>query len=133
MRGDQPLWIPACPTVSPSTRVKLTHLCQSPKVEPSGVGRAGASVRVLEPDDVVEVRRRDLEDVRVLERRHAMHGAGRVAERGSGADDLLLQEGVADGAELELHAPRLDQPRLVLDAVELEAERVPGVDVQELA
>ena len=46
----------------------------------SGYVALGAAVAVVEPDDVVEVRRRDLEDRRVLERGDAMHGAGPVAE-----------------------------------------------------
>ena len=47
---------------------------------PLGRARALAAVAVLEPDDVVEVRCRDLDDERVLDRRHAVHGAGPVAE-----------------------------------------------------
>ena len=38
---------------------------------------AGAAVVVFEPHDVVELRRRDLEDRRVLDRRHAVHRARR--------------------------------------------------------
>ena len=80
----------------------------------SGVGGALAAVAVLEPDDVVELRRRDLEDRRVLERRDPVHGAGPVAERGARADDRLGERLVADGAELDPRAAGLDQPRLVL-------------------
>ena len=46
----------------------------------SGRRRSFAPVPVLEPDDVVEVRRRDLDDERVLDRGHAVHGARAVAE-----------------------------------------------------
>src|SRR3954452_19937742 len=111
MRGDQPLCFPASPTVSSSTTARLTAMCQRwrpcgrswpSRLRGLGGRRALAAVGVLEPDDVVEMRRRDLEDVRVLERRHPVDGAGRVVERVAGADDLLLQHRVADGAELEL-------------------------------
>ena len=42
-------------------------------------GRALAAVGVLEPDDVVEVRRRDLQDRRVLQGRHTVYTAGAYA------------------------------------------------------
>src|SRR5438132_12449690 len=73
-----------------------------------------AAVGVLEPDDVVELRRRNLEDRRVVDRRHAMDRARPEAERRTRCDHLLLQRLLARRAELELGAPRLDEPRLVL-------------------
>src|SRR5262249_1491747 len=52
----------------------------------SGAAGAFASISILEPDDVVELRRRDLEDRRVLERGDAVDGAGAVPEAGAGGD-----------------------------------------------
>src|SRR5688572_21542779 len=79
------------------------------------------------------MRGRDLENCRVLERGDAMDGARAVAERRPAADHLLGQNPLADLAELELRLPRLDEPRLVLLAVELEAERRPRLHEQHLA
>src|SRR3954466_11053659 len=90
----------------------------------SGLRRALPAVAVLEPDDVVELGRRDLDDGRVLDRRHAVDGAGPVPEAGAGRDDLGLEDGVARLPQLELRAPALEVPALVLLPVELEAERV---------
>src|SRR5688500_13371639 len=91
-----------------------------------------ASVQILEPDDVVELRRRDLDDRRVLDRGDPVHRAGPIPERRTRPDHLLVQDGVSDGAELELRPAGLDQPRLVLLAVDLEAEGAPGLDEQHL-
>src|SRR5262245_3952805 len=58
----------------------------------TGVGgsrRSGAAVPVLEPHDVVELRRRHLQDRRVLDRGHAVHRAGLEAERLARLDDVL--------------------------------------------
>src|SRR5215210_7098213 len=129
MRGDQPVRAPASPAGSPSTAATLTDLCQG-LLGPAG---ACASVGVLEPDDVIELRGRDLQDRRVLDGRDAMDGARPEAEADSGRDHLLLQEGVSGGAQLELRPPVVDEPRLVLLPVELEAERLPGLHEQDLA
>src|SRR6185503_17668128 len=90
----------------------------------SGVARAFASVAVLEPHDVVELRRRDLEDRRVLESRDPVHRPGAKAEARSGSDDLLVERLLAGIAELEPRAAALHVPALVLLAVELERERL---------
>ena len=71
----------AAPTVSGScTPTTLPDTCEGWRLGGRG---AGAAVRVLEPHDVVELRRRDLEDRRVLERGHAVHRAGPVVEGGA--------------------------------------------------
>src|SRR3954465_2096844 len=95
--------------------------------------RFGAPVPVLEPHDVLELRRRDLGDRRVLDCRQAMDGSGREVESGAGRDDLVVQQPLTRRAELELRAPFEHVPRLVLLLVELEAERLPGPDEQDLA
>src|SRR3954465_6981246 len=46
--------------------------------------RFGAAVLILESNDIVQLRRRDLDDGRVLDRRHAVHGPGREVEGGAG-------------------------------------------------
>src|SRR3954451_1012720 len=96
-------------------------------------GRPLASVPILEPHDVVELRRRHLDDRRVIERRHAVDGAGLEAEVRRRRDDLLAQHGLPHLSELDLRAPRLDVPRLVLHAVELQAEGLARTDEQHLA
>src|SRR5436190_1680352 len=99
----------------------------------SGVAGAFASVPVLEPDDVVEVRRRDLEDRRVLERRDPVHRSGLEAEARPGRDHLLVQRLLAGLAELELRAIALHVPALVLRPVELERECLRGPHEQDFA
>src|SRR5437588_6110175 len=126
MRGDQPVCAAASETWAPVTADYLNTFV-------SRFARAGPPVGVLEANDVVEVRRGDLEDRRVVERGDPVHGAGRVAEAGAGGDDLGVQDGGADGAELELRAAALDVPALVLLAVELKAERVAGPDEEDLS
>jgi D-amino peptidase len=86
-----------------------------------GRARALAPVAILEPDDVVEVRRRDLDDQRVLDRRDAMDRARPVAERVAG-DDLDRLELAADLPELERRPALLHEPRLVLHLVVLKAQ-----------
>src|SRR5204863_7262091 len=91
------------------------------------------AVAVLQPDDVVEVVGGDLEDRRVLQRGDAVDGARTKPEACARPDHLLLQHRFAGGAELELRPPLLDEPRLVLYPVELEAERLAGLHEQHLA
>src|SRR4051794_10168602 len=98
MRGDQPVCRAACPTVSASTAPEPYHACVK-------VLGAAAAVPVFEPHDVVEVRRRDLEDERVVERGDAVHGARPEAEGGTRADDLRRGSRVAGSAHLDLRAP----------------------------
>src|SRR5438874_3708626 len=126
MRGDQPVCAAASETWAPVTAHYLNTFV-------SRFARAGPPVGVLEANDVVEVRCGDLEDRGVVERGDPVHGAGRVAEAGAGGDDLGVQDGGADGAELELRPAALDVPALVLLAVELEAERLAGADEEDLA
>src|SRR5688500_8943781 len=61
-----------------------------------------------------------------------MHGAGAEAERGSGSD-LERLELLAHRAQLERGTPLAHEPRLVLDLVVLEAERLARLHEQELA
>src|SRR5436190_9012663 len=105
MRDDHPVCVAAAPTVN-STAATLPQPCQ---------GRAGrarlrlarplAAVVVLEPDDVVELRRRDLEDPRVVERLHPMDRAGRKVEGLAGPDHLFLEDALSCLAELEPRTP----------------------------
>src|SRR5207248_437472 len=98
----------------------------------SRLRRTLAAVIVRQADDVVEIRGRDLDDQRVLERAHAVHRARCEVERVACADFLLL-ELLPDAAELERGAPFLDVPRLVLPLVVLERQGMPGADEEELA
>src|SRR5262245_27555212 len=98
----------------------------------TSMSRFEAAVSVLEANDVLDLGRRDLEDGRVLERLHAVNRARAHAEGCSGPDDLRVRRLVARRAELDLRAARMDQPRLVLHAVELEAQRLTGFDEQDL-
>src|SRR5437764_1258990 len=54
------------------------------------------------------------------------------AERGPGRDHLRLAHRVAGSPHLDLGAPLLHVPRFVLLVVELEAQRVPLADEEEL-
>src|SRR6185312_723754 len=98
----------------------------------SGVAGAFASVPVLEPDDVVKMRRRDLEDRRVLDRGDPVHRPGPEAKARAGRDDLLVERLLARVAELEPRAAALDVPALVLLTVELQGERLALLDEQDL-
>src|ERR687891_1773791 len=131
MRADQPVCAAACPTVSPFRTVAT--LPRSWQGRSLRFRRALAAVEIFEPDDVVELRRRDLEDGRVLDGRDPVHGARAVAEGLPAHDDLLVQDGLADVAELELRLAGLHEPGLVLLAVELQAERGPGLHEEHLA
>src|SRR5438132_1245926 len=102
-------WIAAGGSAAPRSRT-LTQPSQ--RRTRSGTTRALASIAILEPDDVVEMRRRDLEDRRVLERGDAVHGAGPEAEGRARRDDLLVERFLAGVAELEPRATVLDVPAL---------------------
>src|SRR4029079_9828558 len=93
----------------------------------------GAAVEVVEPHDVFELRRRDLDDSRVLERGHAVHRPGREMEGRAGADDLHVQHPLAGSPQLELRTALEHVPRLVLLLVELQAERLAAADEEDLA
>src|SRR2546425_7757142 len=96
-----------------------------------GIG-SGAPVAVLEPDDVVQLGRRDLEDVGVVEGRQTMAGPGRevpaIARAEADRPGLLLWL-----RHLEVHRAGEDADRLVLHAVVLVAERLSLADVEDLA
>ena len=129
MRGDQPERRLVSPIV---IHCRIAAEPYQSRVKVLRRGRALAPVPVLEPHDVVQVRRRDLDDERVLDRRHAVHGARAEAERVAGRD-LERLELAPDLAELEPRAPLLHEPRLVLDLVVLQAQRLAGADEEELA
>src|SRR4029077_9205185 len=97
---------------SPPRSRTLTH--PSHRRTRSGATGALASVPVLETYDVVEVRRRDLEDGRVLELRDPVHCARPVPEGRAGSDDLLVQRLLPRIAKLEPRPAALDVPALVL-------------------
>src|SRR5262249_32606736 len=64
--------------------------------------------------------------------REPMHRARLEVEERRPRDHLLAQDGLARFAQLELRASRLHVPGLLLDAVELEAERFAGSDEEGL-
>src|SRR5215210_4667151 len=86
--------------------------------------RLGAAVAVLEPNHVLELRRRDFDDRRVLDRGQSVDGPGREMEGGARRDDLAVQHPLPGRAELELRPAFEHEPRLVLLLVELQAERL---------
>src|SRR3954449_10083865 len=92
----------------------------TPSAARPSLGLAGplAAVVVLEPDDVVQLRRRHLENPRVVDRLQAVHGAGREMERLPGPDHLFLEDPLPRLAELDARAPLEHVPRLVLLVVE---------------
>src|SRR5207244_10501960 len=120
-----PVRAAAWPTVSDSIRKNLNRAM-------SGLRSAFPSVLVLEPDHVLQLRRRDLEDRRVLEGAHAMDGSGREAKGRAGTDDLGLQHRLPCPTELKLGAAAEDVPALVLLAVELKTERLAGAHEEQL-
>src|SRR5438067_6692326 len=125
MRGDQPLCLPASETVSPSTGAKL--------ITPvSRFARALAAVAVLQANDVVELRRRDLDDRGVLECGEPVHGARDEVKGRPRRDHLRVEDALARLAELELRPARFDVPGLVLLPVELEAERLARAHEEDL-
>src|SRR5213595_1178218 len=97
----------------------------------SRFGGALAPVGILEPDDVVQLGRRDLDDRRVLDCAYPVDGAGLEPERGARSHHFTREHPLPGRAELELDPALEDVPRLVLDVVELEAERLPRFDMQQ--
>src|SRR5262249_56466549 len=126
IRGDQPVWAAAFPTGTPS-------MASDPNTTVSGLRGSLAAVAVFEPDDVVQLGGRDLDDLRIVDRGHPMHRPRPETERRARPDHLLLEHRVAGGAELQLRPSLLNEPRLVLDVVELQAERLACLHEQQLA
>src|SRR5690242_17501133 len=101
MRGDHPVCVAAEPTVS-SIRATLPYLCQGcAGCLTLGLARPLAPVVVLETDDVVQLRRRHLEDPGVVDRLQAVHRAGREVERLPRDDHFLLEDPLPRLAELD--------------------------------
>src|SRR5205807_4900738 len=94
---------------------------------------ACASVVVLEADDVVELWGRDLDDQRILDRPRPVHCPRSEAKGRALTDDLPVDDGLPDVAELDLEPALEYVPRLVLLPVELPAERSFGLHEQELS
>ena len=128
MRGDQPERRLASPMVI-HARIRANLI----RVVSRFLRRRGAfaPVPVFEPHDVVQVIRRDLDHERVLERGHAVHRARPEAERVV-RPDLERLELPSYLAELEARTSFLDEPRLVLLLVLLQAQRLTGPDEEEL-
>src|SRR4051794_39049692 len=78
------------------------------------------------------MRRRDLQDGQVVERRDPVHGPRDEVERIPWGDPLRVEDRLPRLAELEPAPPGLDVPALVLLLVELEAERVARADEEGL-
>src|SRR5206468_194479 len=89
----------------------------------SRFARAGSPVAFFEPNDVVQVRRRDLEDRRVRNGRDPVDRPRPVPEAVAGTD-LTRDELSVRLPQLESRVTVLDVPRLVLDPVVLEAQRL---------
>src|SRR5262245_50692192 len=87
-----------------------------------------AAVPILEPHHVVQFGRRHLEDVRVLEGDHAVPEPGRDVPPVSGAE-VHEPRRLALASHLEAEDTGENPNRLVLLAVVLQAERVPGAYV----
>src|SRR5690242_7001049 len=98
------------------------------------LGLAGPlpAVVILEPDDVVQLRRRHLEDSSVFDRLQPVHRTGWEAERLPGPDHLFLEDPLPRLAELDPRPALEHVPGLVLLVVELEAERLAGLHEQDL-
>ena len=79
----------------------------------------------------MQLRRRHLEDVAVLDRRHAVNGLRRDVHALAGRISRLTS--FAALLNLEQQLPGVQVDRLVLQVVILEAERVAGVHVNQLA
>src|SRR5437667_10325212 len=94
MRGDHPVRSAASPTVSPSIGRNLSRSVSRLALE--------AAVLVFQPHDVVELRRRDLEDQSVLQRRHAVDRAGSETESRAWSNNLGRGDRVARSADLDL-------------------------------
>ena len=82
-------------------------------------------VSILEPHHVVQLRRRDLEDVAVFDRRHAVNGLRRDVDALAG-QHLALDE-LAALLNLEQQLARVQVDRLVLEVVILQAQRWPAL------
>src|SRR4051812_10529523 len=125
MRGDHPVRAAAWPIVSDSIGQNLNRLM-------SGFRRPLAPVGVFEPDDVVELRRRDLEDRCVLDGRDTVDRPGPEAEGAPRADDLRLEHRLPGLAQFELGLALEDVPAFVFLAMELEAQRLARANAEEL-
>src|SRR5713101_1612014 len=88
-------------------------------------------VSVFQPDDVVQLRRRHLEDVAVFNRRHAVDRLWRDVDALARLHLTLLQASAL--VDLEEQPARVQVDRLVLHVVILQAQRVARVDVNQLA
>src|SRR6185437_11876822 len=89
------------------------------------------SVAVLEPDEIVELGGRRLEDVAVHHGLDLVHELGRNVDGLAGAERAGLQLGAGPGAEDQLAPEHVH--RLVLAMVILQAQHVSRLDVQDLA
>ena len=114
-----------------STRSRASSRPRSPSPSPLRPARPYASSRRTTSSSCgVETSR----IVSVLDRRHAVDGAG--PERNASPASTIsasTSTAVALLAELELRAARVDEPRLVLLAVELERQRLAGLHEEHLA
>src|SRR5262249_17998286 len=99
-------------------------MASDPNTTVSGLRGSLAAVAVLEPAAVVHAGGRALADLRIVDRGHPMHPPRPETDRRARPDPPLLEHRVAGGAELQLRPSLLNEPRLVLDVVELQAERL---------
>src|SRR5712691_1398466 len=97
-----------------------------------GRSRAGAPVAVLEPHDVVDLRRRDLEDFRVLDRRDAVARSRGQVHRIALAHAHLLELSVQP-THLDVDRTLAHEQPLVLALVILKRQRLSLVDMDDLA
>src|SRR4030095_1078823 len=90
-----------------------------------------APVAIFQPDDIVELRRGNLEDIAVFDRRHAVNRLGRDVYALAGKHFTFRQPAALVNLEQQPAGVQVD--RLVLDVVVLQAERMAGVDVDQFA
>lgn len=83
-----------------------------PPARRSGLARSRAPVSVLESNDIVELGGRNLDDVDVCQRHHAVHGARRTVVRVASLHSDDLELGILPDFEAQL--PCLDEEGLVL-------------------
>src|SRR4029079_10077664 len=119
----------AVASLKPTPRARRGH----PRIVP-GSGRVGPlpAEIVLEPDDVVELRRRDLDQLASIDRLEPVDTACRDPRALADAELLLTDDAVVV-LEIQPQSALPDQDALVLDLVALQGEALSRLDHQQLA
>src|SRR5690349_19591575 len=104
-----------------------------PRIVPrSGRVRPFATEIVLDPDDVVELRRRHLEQLAALDRLEPMDPPGRDVAVLPGAQLVVADDAVLV-LEVQLQPTGGDEDRLILGRMALERQSLAGLDDEPLA